>query len=418
MSARRVFLAYDDITISVFDSQVLVPIRKLQARGLPHDFIGFHTVGASFERATRERIERLQKEIEGRAVVLTTLPWLGRFDTWYPTLRVKRALADLGIRHDEKVVVHARGHYAGAIALSLKRAYPNLGLIANLRGLAGAELRLYGMPNWPLYRLDWRIIGRTLLRRLDLWERELARSADVVVCVSNAFRSHLCERYGIPEERVEVVTTAVDAELFRFDPLARDRVRRSLGLESKLVFAFCGSSHKWELPGCALRLLRRLLTANADAHLLILTHGPARVEKELARAGVPLESVTIRSVPHRQVPGLLMAADVGLLIREDNVVNSVAAPTKFAEYLASGLPVLVSEGVGDTAEVVTRHAAGWLLNPSDRHADEVLQRIMDDRRGVVSPEFKRHCAQVGEKLYSWDAQIKPLLRAYERAERA
>jgi hypothetical protein len=48
----------------------------------------------------------------------------------------------------------------------------------------------------------------------------------------------------------------------------------------------------------------------------------------------------------------LCAGDVGLLLRERHPMNEVAAPGKFAEYVLSGLPIVMTEGIGDFSAAV------------------------------------------------------------------
>jgi len=55
-------------------------------------------------------------------------------------------------------------------------------------------------------------------------------------------------------------------------------------------------------------------------------------------------------------------ADYGFLLRERSLANAVAAPTKFAEYLAAGLKVLISPGVGDYSDLVEKHALGHVID--------------------------------------------------------
>jgi len=43
------------------------------------------------------------------------------------------------------------------------------------------------------------------------------------------------------------------------------------------------------------------------------------------------------------VPKFLQAADMGILLRKKDPLNEVAAPTKFAEYMMTGLPTLISK---------------------------------------------------------------------------
>lgn len=417
MAARTVFLTYDDMMLSVFDSQVLMPARRLRDLGLVHDFIGFCTAGARLKGTVGRRIETITDQMGGRAEIVTTLPWIGRFDLAHPISAARRSLGRLGIRDEDDVIIHARGHYASFIAVSLKRRYPKLRVIANLRGVAGPEFAQYSLPGIPAYRLDWHLISRALLRRLERWERMIASEADELVCVSNAFKRYLDEAYSLPDGRVNVVTTAVNTDLFRFDPEVRRRMRAELGFESKTVLAYCGSMYGWEMPRSALDLLSRMLSGIPDAHLLVITTHPADARTELGRVGVPSKSVTIVSLPHKEVPKALTAADIGLLLREDNIVNNVAAPTKFGEYLACGLPVIVSPGVGDTSEVVSGRGVGWVLPDAGRHSGSVMERILRSEAGrVASRAYREHCAAVGRELYSWDRHIHSLARIYERLD--
>jgi glycosyltransferase involved in cell wall biosynthesis len=61
------------------------------------------------------------------------------------------------------------------------------------------------------------------------------------------------------------------------------------------------------------------------------------------------------------VPEAIGAADYGLLLREPTITNRVAAPVKFAEYLACGLPVICSECIGDYPDFLKAHGAGIVL---------------------------------------------------------
>ncbi|MDQ3101430.1 MAG: glycosyltransferase, partial [Bacteroidota bacterium] len=70
-----------------------------------------------------------------------------------------------------------------------------------------------------------------------------------------------------------------------------------------------------------------------------------------------------RWLPHAQVHGVLAACDIGLLVRSRSVTNEVASPTKFAEYLHAGLPVLISENIGDLSELVQKDRLGWVHSP-------------------------------------------------------
>ncbi|HRN37811.1 MAG TPA: hypothetical protein PLL18_12975, partial [Flavobacteriales bacterium] len=62
---------------------------------------------------------------------------------------------------------------------------------------------------------------------------------------------------------------------------------------------------------------------------------------------------------------VLVGCDHALLIREDAITNRVASPTKFAEYLACGLPVVISPYIGDFSGEVDRERLGTVYSEGD-----------------------------------------------------
>ena len=66
-----------------------------------------------------------------------------------------------------------------------------------------------------------------------------------------------------------------------------------------------------------------------------------------------------------------MAADMGILLRENHPLNEVAAPTKFAEYVMTGPLVLISDNIGDYSNFVKRNNLGIVLknNSTERRAN-------------------------------------------------
>ena len=65
------------------------------------------------------------------------------------------------------------------------------------------------------------------------------------------------------------------------------------------------------------------------------------------------------------MPRHLRAADLGILLRAPDPLNEVACPTKFAEFMMSGLPVLISAGIGDCSRFVAEQNAGAVLDAPD-----------------------------------------------------
>jgi glycosyltransferase involved in cell wall biosynthesis len=62
-------------------------------------------------------------------------------------------------------------------------------------------------------------------------------------------------------------------------------------------------------------------------------------------------------------------------MRHDNTVNNVASPVKVGEYLACGLPVILTRGIGDYSDMLPAAGVGMLLDEAGDIANQVLRFI-------------------------------------------
>jgi len=69
------------------------------------------------------------------------------------------------------------------------------------------------------------------------------------------------------------------------------------------------------------------------------------------------------SATHAEMPALVSAAHFGIAIcKQENLISLAAAvPTKIAEFLASGRPVIVSSNIGDLDSLISRYHAGVVI---------------------------------------------------------
>jgi glycosyltransferase involved in cell wall biosynthesis len=80
------------------------------------------------------------------------------------------------------------------------------------------------------------------------------------------------------------------------------------------------------------------------------------------------------SVEQTEIARLLAEARIGFLLRADTIVNRVAGPIKFGEYLAAQVPVVVSDLEWEPAYAVRETGMG-LLVPRGETAEATARRI-------------------------------------------
>jgi len=233
-----------------------------------------------------------------------------------------------------------------------------------------------------------------LLRRLEGWA---IRRADLIVCVSERLSRRALRWRPECAGKILVVPCCYDPQLAKRDDRKVQRLRQEFGLDphQDFVLTYAGSLSAWNRPEAILAIFRAFRAIHLRTRLLVLTGDlPAA---QLTFGGEP--GVILRAVPHGEIQNYLTVGDLGLLLRERNSVNRVASPVKFAEYLACGLPVLVSPGVGDFTHLVCAEQVGYVLEPGLS-----LARVVSEIRGNRSA-FRRRCQEVAAHSFDGDRYL-------------
>jgi glycosyltransferase involved in cell wall biosynthesis len=233
----------------------------------------------------------------------------------------------------------------------------------SLFGHAGVELaKTLGVPlmlevNSPLAQEAARHRGLVLQETASQLERRILNEASAVLVVSKALVGHATS-LGVPQERIQVVPTGVDAEAFRPD-VSSGGWRERLRLLDKRVVGFVGSLRPWHDLETVVSAVRLLVEEGVPAHLLVVGDGP------------PLDGLAAQSdvvtctgaVLHQDVPALHAAMDAVVVpyAADDDPYFS---PIKMYEAMASGR-IVVGARIGQVADVIADGETGLLYRPGD-----------------------------------------------------
>jgi len=89
-----------------------------------------------------------------------------------------------------------------------------------------------------------------------------------------------------------------------------------------------------------------------------------------------MKRVFTAKVPYAKVPAYLSAADFAFSLQNPKPSNLYLSPVKNGEYWAAGLPIVLSDGVGDDHRLVLKEKAGALLKSVDKsELQQVFSRI-------------------------------------------
>lgn len=363
---KVLYLSHNGMTEPLGQSQVLPYLRGLARGGYTIDLLACEPHGAGPERIVAMKARLAAEHI--RYTPLIRRPSHSLMDKLRDSANLLYgAVRRIGL--DKQTILHARGQLSAAVAGALRAALPGGRFIFDCRGLLADEY--VDMGHWHPGEMRHRLTTAV--------EQRLFQSADKVVVLTEAFRDEVCGRggalHGRPDD-VAVIPCCADTERFRPDPVARARVRSTLGLsEETPVLLFAGSFARYDMDA-ALRFLRALRRLS-DARFLLLTRSPAK--EVLAQAQhLGLHEVTLhRAATPEEVPAYLAACDLAVSYLQRWRSSIATCPTKVGEYLAAGLPTAVTAHVGDGGRL--RAPGLYAVNPDDEGALEGLaERMLDE----------------------------------------
>jgi glycosyltransferase involved in cell wall biosynthesis len=151
------------------------------------------------------------------------------------------------------------------------------------------------------------------------------------------------------------------------------------------------------------------------AHLLWLVNNAPEIARAASReAGLAEPEVTVLGVSAAEVPRHLAAADAAVALIRPCFSKRSSSPTKYAEALAVGLPLLISRDVGDGADIEAREGAialAYPIGPGEMEAAaRRLARLMEKPRA--------HFRALAREMFDVDTVALPAYRRlYERLSR-
>ncbi len=365
--ARSLYICYFGVREPLVQTQVLPYLRELVAGGHEMSLLTFEP--DLKQSWTPEQIEETRASLAAEGIAWHCLAYhkwpsapATAWDTLAGALRVWRLM-----RRERFDILHGRVHIPvlmAALARKFSRSRPRL--LFDIRGFFPEEYTDAG--RWPengwLYRTAKRV-ERWLLREADAFVVLTERARDILFPEMKgepiAEGPHR-DKLGRP---VEVIPCCVDLEKrFAGDAAElRRRTRTRLGLDGRRVIAYAGSFGGWYMTDEMMGLFETARRDDPTSFALVLTQRDADAVREgLIARGFAGEDMFVASVPPSEIAEYLSAADIAISFIKACYSKQSSSPTKIAEYLACGLPIIANRGVGDVDPLIERNHVGVILD--------------------------------------------------------
>lgn len=362
------YVTVDSISEGVGSSQILPLLQRLSAAGLSVNLISFEKVEPSLQ--TQEAISDAGVEWSMKHFkVHGALGGLGR------VVEIERAIQNTRI-------IHARSDIPAAAA-SLSRKAP---ILWDVRSL-WADQKAFTESN-P--------VKKRVLKAFNILEDVSSFTATAMSTLTNAVVPVLQERHRrIPKLQI-VVPTSVDLQRFNFSERFPTTIR---GLYSGTYNAY----YDLALSKQFVDELRRL--SSVEIHWA--------KPKESSRNSLDAGETSTFIATQNEIAKILNDYSFGLSICKMDAGPSLKAamPTKVAEFLACGRPMVVNAGLGDFDDYLVEFNAGIILNGKKGDAEVKAIQLLEL---LADPETPMRCRALAEKYFDMDKGAEKYISLYTK----
>ncbi len=294
-------------------------------------------------------------------------------------------------------LIHARS-YIPALAAMIVGKILNINYIFDMRALWPEELITSG-----------RIKRDSFLHKiLLLLERHAIKNAFSVVTLTNASLAYIFDLYEheICHKKVVVIPTCTDLEKFYPSNKKSDYVIGCSGsvlsgwfdLDKLAVFySFVAKKNPF----------MKFEVTTKDNHVI--------VTEFLHRRGVPIDRLRVFSSTVENMPSVNQHQCASVMFYKGNQLSELGrSPTRMAEVLGCGNPVVSNSGVGDVAEIVNQYNVGVILDNCDENSLELAYELFIEL--VSNSNTSHRCREAAEKVFSISSGVRSYAEIYNQAK--
>jgi glycosyltransferase involved in cell wall biosynthesis len=303
----------------------------------------------------------------------------------------------MSIVKKEKInIIHARSYFTCFIALFLNKLY-KVPFIFDMRALWPEELVEAG--RLKKNGVAW--------KGIKFLEKKCLNKAAAVVSLTYAAVEYLDKMYvkSKLKEKTTVIPTCAD--------LKRFKLKESNINKNSITISCVGSMLTGWFKIDMLKIVIHYILENyQNVSFEFLTRDDEKkLLSKLDLIDKHTNRIELASVLFKDMPQRIAKHDGSIFFFTADISKLGSAPTRMAELLGTGVPVLTNSGVGDVGSIITSHKVGVLVN-SDNGTD--LKLACDKFISLVKQkDIDKLCRDTAEKLFSLQSGVEKYKAIYD-----
>ena len=396
MKNRVLFISYDGLTDPLGQSQVL-----------PY-LIHLNKLNYEIHILSTEKNDNFlnNNEVIRGVVKMENLKWFHIEYTKKPpilsTVKDVRAL-NRKVRELHKEYsysfLHCRSYISALVGLSMKRKF-GLKFLFDMRGF-WADERIDG-GIWNPKLLPFKVVYNFFKKK----ERQYLTEADHVISLTYNGKNEIRSWDFLKEKDDNITVIPCCADLDHFDyqknPIDLD-YKRELGIkEETFVLSYLGSVGTWYMQDEMLAYFKVQLKSKPNSIFLWITKDdPSLILETAKRLGIE-DKIIIQPSERSNLPRLLSICDASIFFIKPLFSKKASSPTKQAELLGMGIPLICNANVGDTNEIIEKENVGLVIKEFSNLDYERISSQIDEIQKID----QSHLRAVAQKHFSLDEGVK------------
>lgn len=229
--------------------------------------------------------------------------------------------------------------------------------------------------------------------------------AQGVLTINHIIKKKLCERFGMPEQKVLVAPNGISDEFFRAGNISKEEARRALDLpREKRIALYAGQLYAWkglEIFADAARLAPDIFwcLAGGTREVFEKITGIRHIPNNLVFGGIR---------PYREMPLLMAAADTLIVLgtRHDEYSYYHTSPMKLFEYLPVGRPIIAARTPA-IADMVSEREV-FFYEPDN--AENMAAVVQEAIQNTSAASDKTRAARTLAEKYTWQKRAELVLK--------
>lgn len=251
------------------------------------------------------------------------------------------------------------------------------------------------------------ISNKQAIRVFEALEKFAYCTASVISVISDGFTENLINK-GVPNQKIRCIPNWVDTQFIRPLDQASNPFRQAYGLEDKFVVMYSGNIALTQGLETVIRAAAQLVHR---PEIMFVIVGEKQALEKLRQACEKYGATNVLLLPFQpreQLPEMLAAADVGLVVQKRNVIG-FNMPSKIQVLLASGRPIIASVPTdGTAARAICQSAGGLVVEPEQPN---LLAAAVEDL--YLHPAKAKTLAQQGRAFALQNYAFEKALSRYE-----